>query len=165
MANQKTETTVAKRETPVFDDNMLAAIDPATAWAELDALFAGAGVTVESIENYGTGFKVCKNASILVGVPFVFLQWREATGDYGTFIVAHIVTQDGRKLVLPNGSMKSGLGAQLANVTAKRIESGISPEKASAGLFAPNGLVESRYDYADPTTGELRPAVTYNIAE
>lgn len=161
MANKDANTGIAKRIVPVFNDDLLRDMG---SFAELDKYFEAAGVNVENFAEYGTGFTVLKNLDALCDVPLVFVQWREADGDFGTFVVAHVITQHGAKYVIPNGSVKSGLAAQLLSVTSARLRRGANESAARAGLFAPNGLVRSSYDYTD-ADGKTHPAVTYYIAE
>jgi len=153
---QKTTTDVARQS---FSDDKLGAI---TSFADAAALLNDSGVAVEDYSDYGTGFTVLKteHKDQLTGAPFVILEWRFTDGDNGEFVSALIVTKDNRKLVLNDGS--TGIKDQLKAVTASRESS--KHKNPTQGLVVPNGLTRSDYQYADPKTGELRPATTFYLS-
>ena len=142
----------------LFDEGALAQVtDFATAMSAVEAAVG----TVEDISSYGNGFSVVDSKHSLVGVPFVVLQWRFNEGTFGTFVSAAIVTEDGRKLVLNDGS--TGIRAQFEMVTAKRTKNGEAATQA--GLICRNGLRASDYTYKDATSGKDVPATTFYLAE
>ena len=100
---------------PRFTDDQLAEIQ---SFNDLSALFDAEGVTVDSLEDYGTGFEVVESKDQLIGKPFIILEWRFNDGDYGVFVSALLVTEDNRKMILNDGS--SGIRAQLESVTKRR---------------------------------------------
>lgn len=117
----------------------------------------GADALVLASDVLGDGFTLLENKDQLIGVPAAFISWRESLGDFGPFIAARVVTQDGRKVVILDGS--TGIYAQLSEFSQKFGRDG--------GLIARNGLRRSDYEkeMPDPKTGELvkRPASTYYI--
>lgn len=123
------------------------------------AALENAGIGYESISDYGTGFSVTDKEK-LVGVPFIALEWRFNTGDFGSFVSAAIVTKTGQKLILNDGS--TGIREQFQMVSAKRSADG--HKSPQAGLMVPNGLSVSNYNYTDEK-GEVRPARTYYLSE
>ena len=129
----------------VFDDAALAAI---VSFDDAINLAAPDGA-LESMSEYGTGFALLENKSVLVGAPFVVLQWRFNEGDFGAFVSAEIVTEGNDKLVLNDGS--TGIFQQLREVTdARNAKGSVTPQ---AGLFVPGGLRKTDYFY-NVTTGE-----------
>jgi len=131
-------------------------------FADAFTVLERAGVVPENFSDYGTGFAVLdsKDKARLIGVPFAILEWRFNRGDMGWFVSAAIVTKNDEKLILNDGS--TGICQQLMTVTKQRHERGSKePQK---GLLVENGLTESRYEYPDEKTGEMRPAVTYYLA-
>lgn len=117
---------------------------------------------LENYSDYGTGFVVLPTAekNRLVGVPFVILEWRFTNGDNGLFVSCAIVTKNGEKLIVNDGS--TGIRDQLVKITEQRKAKGrTEPQKS---LIVERGLTESRYEYPDPKTGEMRPAVTYYLS-
>lgn len=112
----------------------------------------------ENFEAYGTGFKVVDKAT-LVGVPFMMLEWRFSDGDFGRFVSFSGVTEDGRKIIVNDGS--TGVREQLENVSASRESKGM---KASAPLLVREGLRVSEYDYTDEKGNKSR-AKTYYLAD
>ncbi len=117
-------------------------------------LLASKGVAVESVADYGTGFRLVpdRDNGNLVGIPFALLDWQFNPGAFGPrgFVSVQIVTKGGDKLILNDGS--TGICQQLHDVTDKRTAAGES--NAQYGLYAPKGLVHSGYFYNEKS-GEI----------
>ena len=123
------------------------------------ALLAGAGVAVvDYSEEYGDGFTLLKgndDKQKLVNEPFVILGIKLATGDYGDgeeFAILHVVTKSNQKFILVDGG--SGICAQAIAM----IDRG-----HSAGVYVPNGLRRSDYEYVDEK-GKRSPASTFYLS-
>lgn len=142
----------------VFTDGILANI---SSYADALAKFEAAGVSMESIEDYGTGFHVVPK-SALVGKPMLLVEWRFNPSELNEngFVSVMAVCTDGAKVIFNDGS--TGILEQLLMVTAQRVESGAPTPQA--GLGAPNGLTKSDYTYTDEK-GKKTPASTYYIGE
>ena len=138
----------------VFDDDALAKIG--SLQDALDAL-SGLGATVDSYNEYGTGFSVVDKQT-LAGVPFVILEWRFNNGTYGEFVSCLIVTKDGVKAVLNDGS--TGVCKELSMVTASRLRNGVA--NTQSGLIVENGLKRGDYTYTDEN-GKETPATTWHL--
>lgn len=119
-------------------------------FADALQVLSDAGIEVESTEAYGDGFKVADKAT-LVGAPFIILGNKEVKGEYGTMTVLHAVCQDGRKVIIVDGS--TGIHDQAANY--RRIGK-------TSGLLVPEGLKASHYTYTDDK-GKESPATTYYL--
>lgn len=95
----------------------------------------------------------------LVGVPCIFLSWSfspSEQGERGEFVTVRVVTEDGRKLVLNDGS--SGVYSQLREYTDESGRDG--------GLIVKRGLRKSDYTYTETEgkdKGKQKPATTYYI--
>ena len=103
-------------------------------------------------EVLGDGFALTDNKDQLCGVGLAFISWLKSDGDFGDFLAARVVTEDGRKFVITDGS--TGIYQQLMTFAQERGRMG--------GLVAKNGLRRSDYTYTD-SEGKERPAVTYYI--
>lgn len=99
------------------------------------------------------GFAVCSDKSVLVGKPFILLQWTFREGDHGAYVSINIVTEDGAKLILNDGS--KGIFAQLSNLSAETGRVG--------GGLAPAGLKRSDYTYTD-ADGNSKNATTFYLS-
>jgi hypothetical protein len=115
----------------------------------MEAVENATGVPVEDASDYGTGFDVLSTDAkgTLCGVPFVIVEWRFNEGDAGEFVSVSLVTEDGRKLVLNDGS--TGIYQQLKEITGERLARGIT---AQTGLAVRKGLRVNEYEYS-PTLG------------
>lgn len=125
-------------------------------------LFASVGAEVESTEDYGNGFELVQGENgkaALVGVPLVILGWTFAAGDYGTFVTMYILTKDGRKLIVNDGS--TGIRQQLETITAQRTERGA--KQPQMALKCLKGFSKADYTYVD-SDGKRSPATTYRLA-
>ena len=96
-------------------------------------------------------------AEELVGVPFVILRAEEHMGNYGPFISLSIIyTVDGKQRVgiLNNGSLSSGVFAQMNDMSAMGVKLPVSVSK---------GLRKSEYQ-KDMGNGSSIPAKTYYLS-
>lgn len=134
----------------MFNDDSLRALQTFD-----DVIAALSGDVVDARTEIGSGFEVLDNKERLLGVPFICVEWSFPMGDYGPFAAVTIVTKSGEKLILNDGSMKSGLGQQLQDYTARTGK--------RTGLLCNKGLTVSRYTYVNEK-GEPSPAATYYIA-
>lgn len=148
------ETTTKTVATKMFSEDDLSAIG---SFSDAMALLNDARVEVVSTDDLGDGFIVCDNKDSLVKVPFVILNVKFSEGDHGEFSILHIVTEDGRKLILTDGS--TGINKQAALYAGKG---------RTQGILCPRGLVRSDYEYddVDSKTGEVKkkPATTYYLS-
>lgn len=129
------------------------ALRTAASFKDVMALFSDAGAAGDSITDYGDGFVPVENKRDLERVPFVILTWSYGvsdtyrdpeTGEPGEYAVARIVTEDGRKLIMVDGS--TGIRAQLRDVEQRRVKRGMPVD---ALLRVPRGLRSSTYDLPD----------------
>lgn len=119
------------------------------------------GQVVNAADEMGNGFTIMEKEQKdrLCGVPLVILSWSVNVGDHGLFVSAYVaeLNKQGQvvgKWIVNDGSMKSGLGQQLKELT---------DEKGMVrGLFVPNGLRRSDYEYTNDK-GETAPTSTYYI--
>ena len=123
-----------------------------------DAMSLGQDTYGEAVDvsDYGSGFALLKDKRILVGVPFVIVQWIDNSdkGDYaGGFVSLYVVTEDGRKLIVNDGS--TGIRDQLIRIKNRSGRMG--------NILCRTGLSVSDYEYED-TDGVMRPASTYYLA-
>jgi hypothetical protein len=130
-------------------------------------VFADAGLVVNEMAEFGTGFTVLDDKSKLVGVPFIIAEWRFNIGKYinddgekGTFVSAAVVTKDGKKYVINDGG--TGIAAQLRDVTERRRgQKHATPQNA---LYVHGGLTVSNYEWEDEK-GHMQPGTTYYLSE
>ena len=112
-----------------FDDALAALID--------------AGITPADSSEYGDGFELAtdRDKESLVGTPFVVLSYAVADGDYGDkFVSLRIMTANGRKLILNDGS--TGIKDQALNT--------ILPARGTlVGLHCRHGLRASTYTFCE----------------
>jgi len=107
----------------------------------------------DAAEEIGTGFTVLASddKARLIGVPFVILSVDFNPGDQGPFASMMIVTQQGERLIINDGS--TGIYAQLDEWAVR--------SEVPGGLLV-QGLRRSDYTYADEN-GVNRPATTYYL--
>ena len=150
---EKTTADVAKAE-PIFDLSGVNSLDEAM------AVIAQQGGTVEQITEYGEGFILLptEEKSSLLKVPFLIVDGsvrtdKETERDYFSF---RIVTQDGRKLVVNDGSV--GLMQQALRIIERR--------GTVAGLVVLGGLTGGEYTTTieGPKGPEKIKASTYYFA-
>lgn len=109
----------------------------------------------------GTGFKLTKNKDMLLGIPFIMVEWDFYDGDFvnpdsdaNEFVAITLVTEDGGKYIITDGS--TGLCQELRDYTDRH-------EGRRQGLLCKDGLRVSRYDHNVPGSKE-GPDATYYIA-
>ena len=119
---------------------------------------------VDSIEAYGNGFTLEKNKDKLINVPFLILTWTWHKSDHGDgqYVAMEVVTKFNDKLVILDGSAKSGIAAQLREIEQTRIDNGYSAS-ARSNLLVPRGLEKSIYDYVDED-GAVESGTTYYLS-
>ena len=108
-------------------------------------------IAVASAE-IGDGFKLLENKDQLCGVAFIAVTWDFHMGDHGEFASMKVVTKDGLKFIVNDGS--SGIRDQLMGYSKKK--------KVQGGLFCEKGLRRSDYKYTDEH-GQENPATTYYL--
>lgn len=96
---------------------------------------------------------ILKDKSVLVGTPFLIVEWFFYPGDFGEdFVSMKVVTMDGRKFIVNDGS--TGITAQLRATSEKRNVYG--------GMACRKGLRVSEYTYTNDKGVEV-PAATFYI--
>lgn len=139
VADPETVTELAKRSTH-FDVAQLREVNSLD-----DALriLNESGITVkDASEVMGDGFELLndKEKAQLVGVPFVIMSYAEAPGDFGkSFVSLRVVTKDGRKLIVNDGS--TGIRDQVVDHEAH--------VGSIVGMHFPNGLRASVYSFCE----------------
>jgi len=103
-------------------------------------------------QEIGDGFKLLENKDTLIGIEMLLVTWDFHMGDFGEFVSAKVVTRDGQKYIVNDGS--SGIRDQLMQYSAKKNSQG--------GLFCRKGLRRSEYKYTDEKGNET-PATTYYL--
>lgn len=116
------------------------------------ALLEQHGATILDSAELGDGFSVIAKdeKNRLIGVPFVIMQAVQTEGDHGTFVSLRIVTKNGEKLVLNDGS--TGICEQLITLWEQK------PETKGKPFLCRHGLRVSEYDH--PQYG---PSKTYYL--
>lgn len=112
----------------------------------------GEAAVVAAADVIGDGFRLLDNKDQLIEVPFLALAWDFHQGDHGEFVSVKVVTRDGLKFVLNDGS--TGIRDQLMQYSADKSQYG--------GLFCMKGLRRSDYTFEDEN-GEEKAARTYYI--
>lgn len=154
MAKDEGEIVLPGNQIRIYDDEDLRNI---SSFADAMAAAEAAG-PIEDFGSYGTGFQVA-DKNTLIGTPMVFLEWRYNSGDFGVFVSIAAVTEDGRKIIINDGS--SGICKQLQLVTDERVAK--KHPTPCAGLIVRNGLTRSDYTYTDDKGHEI-PAETFYLA-
>lgn len=121
-----------------FDDTQLRGIQSYEDAERLLVEEYGADAISDIADWIGNGFTVLSKElkSTLVGKPFLILDWAFNIGDIGPFVSARVMTQDGGKFVLNDGS--SGVYAELRELTDRT--------RKNTGYRAKRGLRVSQYD-------------------
>lgn len=92
--------------------------------------------TVPAIsEEFGNGFSIVEDKGVLVGKKFLLLKWGFSQGDFGVFCSAAVVTADGGKYILNDGS--TGICDTLREFSTRTQRYG--------GFVAQRGLRVSQY--------------------
>lgn len=142
--------------TPQVSDDLLANITSFDdALAVVNDVFGGH--VVEADKELGTGFAVLDDKNRLLGVPFVAVKIDQHASELnggGVFVSLHVVTQDGRKYILNDGS--TGICAQIEELWKRK------PELQGLPLMVRRGLRRSDYTYMDES-GKAKPATTYYL--
>jgi hypothetical protein len=103
-------------------------------------------------QEIGDGFKLLENKDLLIGVEMLLITWDFHQGDHGEFVSAKVMTKDGQKYIVNDGS--TGIRDQLMGYSAKKNSQG--------GLYCKKGLRRSNYEYEDEN-GQKKPATTYYL--
>lgn len=152
---------VAINAPTVFTDGILATMG---SYEDALRVFESNGIQLESMDDYGTGFKVLADKASLVSVPFLIIEWRvtesktysNTDGTPAKFVSAMVVTKHGEKFIVNDGS--TGICAQLIAVQETREAKGHA--NPQVGLLCPAGLTRSEYKNADG-----QPGVTYYLSD
>ena len=143
MAKETPGTAVAPA-VPRFDDDVLRNVQTVDDALELLRAQFGDQATVTIDDELGTGFALAddKMKDSLVGVPMLLLYWafnqgdyRDADGNAQDFVTVALVTEDGRKIIVNDGS--TGICAQLWELTDR--------SGRQNGLIVKRGLRKSEY--------------------
>ncbi len=104
---------------------------------------ADAGITVVSAaDELGDGFELLteQGKTSLVGVPFIVLDGTiNPDGDFGSFVSLRVMTKDGRKVIINDGS--TGINAQVTDFINRR--------GTIAGLAVMHGLRSSEFKFCE----------------
>lgn len=142
--------------TPQVSEDVLANITSFDdALAVVNEVFGGSIIEADKV--LGTGFAVLDDKNRLIGVPFVAVkidQHDSDKSDLGKFVSLHVVTQDGRKYIVNDGS--TGIYAQIQELWTRK------PELVGLPLMVRRGLRRSDYTYMDES-GKAKPATTYYL--
>lgn len=140
---------------PDFQDDDFSSL---TSFDDAVALLQGAGIELKNASDVlGSGFAVLKNKDLLIGVPFIAIQWRFIDGNNGRFAAVHVMAKmpgakEALRYILVDGSLW-GICKQLTAYTEK---TGVNK-----GLLVDNGL--SRSDYETEVNGEQISGTTYYL--
>lgn len=135
-SDQVTEAVIHDSSAGITDDVLRGIGYSGDAFADALAAAEAAYGTVQSIaEEFGNGFAVLKDKSVLVGKKFLMLKWGFSQGDYGMFASVAVVTVDGGKYILNDGS--TGICRDLHTFSVQHGRYG--------GFIAENGLRVSQY--------------------
>lgn len=152
MAVQKKNANDVVKTEPKLSDESLAGLSSfADALSLIEATYGNDALVVAS-EVLGDGFAMLENKDKLVGELFVFISWDFHLGDHGEFVAARVMTQDGKKYIVIDGS--TGICKTLSEYTEKTGK--------KVGMVCQKGLRRSDYTYTDEN-GVDKPATTYYI--
>lgn len=147
--NQASETT-AVETIDGFEEHQLRDL------TQMSDVLAIAGGNVANISDVlGNGFAVLEDKTRLLDTEFVVVRYGEHKSDKGSgkFATMHVITRDGNKFVVNDGS--TGIMAQLAEI--KKEYGRVCP------LYVPRGLRVSEYEIEDEKTGEMKRAKTFYL--
>lgn len=105
-----------------------------TSFEDAMAYFNANEGTVNAGDVLGDGFTIIKDKDVLINIPFLILDWREVLGDQGLYASVRLITSDGRKYRIADGS--TGILSQLSDLVEKDV---------TRGIFVKAGLVKSEY--------------------
>jgi hypothetical protein len=151
MASRKTSEEVAKTF-PTISSEALAEISSFEEAVALAQSVYGTEAVVAASDVLGDGFKLLGNKDALIDVPFFAVTWNFTMGDHGEFVAVKVITKDGQKLIVTDGS--KGIYEMLANYSKSSGRYG--------GLFVNKGLRRSDYTYEDED-GTEKAARTYYL--
>ena len=101
----------------------------------------------------GTGFDILNDKDRLVGAPFMIVTAREHKGDFGRFVTCFLVTDNGDRWIINDGS--TGIAAQLLSL---KDSHGITD-----GILVKEGLRRSDYTFT-AEDGSEKDASTYYLS-
>ena len=137
----------------------LTARDGAKTATELVNAFALAGIPLDNDEIDGIkSIPVIKDKNTLLGTPFIMVEWRFNDGDHGTFVSIEIMTENGDRFILNDGS--TGICAQVAALTEHRTAN--DHPAPTSGRMVKRGLRRSDYPFTDEK-GKTTTATTYYL--
>ena len=139
MSESTTEGTLveAKKGSSLFSNSELRDLT----WDSLTAILRDRDLQPVNIGDVlGDGFDLIptENKGQFVKVPFAIVSYQFAEGENGEFVSFRAFTQDGRKVILNDGS--TGICEQLRELHAAGV---------GLPLWVPGGLRVSRYRYTD----------------
>lgn len=158
-ATSERSKTPAKVTEKLSDDVLFSIGDSGDAFADAIAYVNEHGEVFNAGDVLGNGFKILsrEDKATLVGVPLLILTSEGVDtmrmGDYGPFVTLFIVTEDGRKFILNDGS--TGIRDQMHFYWQKT--------KRIGGILVKGGLTRSDYTYED-VDGKTKPATTYYLS-
>jgi hypothetical protein len=136
------------KPTGISDESVLSRIK---SFEDAIAALQAGGASLVDVADYGTGFDVTDKAA-LVDVPFVIVNMRMyEDGQFGEFAILFLVTEDGRKCIINDGS--TGIRQQVKTM----INEGVT-----GGVLVRKGLSRSDYKYVDDK-GKETPATTFYL--
>lgn len=146
---EKTEGSSVDIQTPMVSDAQLAEISSFDdALALVGDVFGGE--VIEADKELGTGFALLEDKNRLIGVALIIIKAEMHTGDHGDFVTLHVVTSDGRKYIVNDGS--TGIREQILALWAR------VPAMRGKPIMVRQGL--RRSDYVHPEAG---PATTFYL--
>lgn len=142
---------VAVAEVKLSDDALAGLTSFNDALALIEETYGKEALVIAS-DVLGDGFAMLTNKDKLVDEPFIFISWDFHLGDHGEFMAGRIMTQDGKKYILVDGS--TGICKTMSEYTEKTGK--------KVGMVCLKGLRRSDYTYTDEN-GKDTPATTYYI--
>jgi hypothetical protein len=144
---------------PKYGDEELLSVQSFEDAYALALQYYGEENLVRADETIGNGFRLLGDKDTLIDTKFIILGWRFNPGDFGEFVTMMVVTEDGRKFIVNDGS--TGINQQLALYTNATGRHG--------GMLVEHGLTRSDYEYEDNSVLDSegnptkRPAKTYYL--
>jgi len=107
------------------------------AFADFEALSAALyGDLLDVSKEFGNGFNILTDKTALVGKKIGILKARQIMGDYGVFVSMTVITEDGGKYIVNDGS--TGIAQQIKDFYQRTGRDG--------GFVVNNGFRLSEYD-------------------